>query len=56
MGKLVKKSKKMIRFVFAILFFSISFSHIGNPSIVYEGNAGEYLIRIVIRPPGVVPG
>ena len=46
----------MIRFVFAILFFSISFSHIGNPSIVYEGNAGEYLIRIVIRPPGVVPG
>ena len=38
------------------LLLSLGFSHVGNPSIVYEGNAGEYPLRVVIRPPGVVPG
>ena len=56
MGKLVKESKEMIRYLFTILFLVFSFGHVGNPSIVYEGNAGEYPIRVVIRPPGVVPG
>ena len=46
----------MIRYLFTILFLVFSFGHVGNPSIVYEGNAGEYPIRVVIRPPGVVPG
>lgn len=46
----------MIQYLFSILLFALSFSHVGNPSIVYEGNAGEYPIRVVIRPPGVVPG
>jgi|GEM_PF-5754256 len=42
--------------VILIILCSIGFSHVGNPSIIYEGNAGEYPIRVVIRPPGVVPG
>ena len=46
----------MIRYLFTILFLAFSFGHVGNPSIVYEGKAGEYPIRVVIRPPGVVPG
>ena len=31
-------------------------AHIGSPNVFFEGNAGEYLLRVVIRPPQVVPG
>lgn len=42
----------------ALLFFA-AFSapaHIGSPDVYFEGNAGPYPIRVVVRPPGVVPG
>ena len=31
-------------------------AHIGSPNVFYEGKAGEYSVRAVIRPPQVVPG
>jgi hypothetical protein len=31
-------------------------AHVGNPAVVFEGQAGPYPIRAVIRVPGVVPG
>ena len=31
-------------------------AHIGSPNVFFEGKAGEYLLRVVIRPPQVVPG
>jgi hypothetical protein len=31
-------------------------AHIGSPNVFLEGKAGEYPIRVVIRPPDVVPG
>lgn len=31
-------------------------AHIGSPNVFFEGNAGPYPIRVVIRPPGVIPG
>lgn len=30
--------------------------HVGSPNVFFDGNAGPYPLRIVIRPPGVVPG
>ena len=30
--------------------------HIGNPNFIYEGSAGPYPVRVIIRTPGVVPG
>ena len=30
--------------------------HVGSPNIFFDGNAGPYPVRVVIRPPGVVPG
>ena len=36
--------------------FSISFAHVGSLNVFYEGKAGIYPIRVIIRPPGVVPG
>ena len=31
-------------------------AHIGSPNVFFEGKAGEYSVRAVIRPPQVVPG
>ncbi len=31
-------------------------AHVGSPNIFFEGMAGPYPLRVVIRPPGVVPG
>ena len=31
-------------------------AHIGSPNVVFEGQAGPYPVRVVIRPPGVIPG
>jgi hypothetical protein len=33
-----------------------AFAHIGDQSIIYEGLAGAYPVRVIVRPPGVVPG
>jgi hypothetical protein len=31
-------------------------AHIGSPNVVYDGDAGPYGVRVVVRPPMVVPG
>src|SRR5947208_10167803 len=31
-------------------------AHIGSPNVFLEDKAGEYSVRVVIRPPQVVPG
>jgi hypothetical protein len=30
--------------------------HVGSPNIFFDGSAGPYPVRVVVRPPGVVPG
>jgi hypothetical protein len=30
--------------------------HVGSPDTVFEGAAGPYRIRVIVRPPGIVPG
>jgi hypothetical protein len=31
-------------------------AHVGSPNVVYDGEAGPYAVRVVVRPPMVVPG
>jgi hypothetical protein len=31
-------------------------AHIGSPNVFFEGNAGAYPVRVIVRPPEVVPG
>lgn len=31
-------------------------AHVGSPDTIFEGSAGPYGIRVIVRPPGVVPG
>lgn len=31
-------------------------AHVGSPNTYFEGPAGPYRIRVIVRPPGIVPG
>jgi hypothetical protein len=31
-------------------------AHVGSPYTVFEGAAGPYRVRVIVRPPGIVPG
>jgi hypothetical protein len=31
-------------------------AHIGDQNVFFEGHAGPYPVRVVVRPPGVIPG
>jgi hypothetical protein len=31
-------------------------AHVGSPNVFYEGAAGPYPVRVVVRTPGVIPG
>lgn len=43
-------------FVLVCCFCASVAAHVGSPNIFFEGDAGAYPIRVVIRPPRVVPG
>ena len=34
----------------------ITSAHVGSPDTYYEGAAGPYPVRVIVRTPGVVPG
>lgn len=34
----------------------ITSAHVGSPDVVFDGEAGPYAVRVIVRPPDVVPG
>ena len=42
--------------LFAAFVSVVAAAHIGSPNVVFDGNAGPYAVRVVVRPPEVVPG
>jgi hypothetical protein len=34
----------------------VASAHIGSPNVLFDGNAGAYPVRVIVRPPEVVPG
>jgi hypothetical protein len=42
--------------VLAVLFPAPAQAHVGSPNVFFDGNAGPYPVRVVVRPPAVVPG
>jgi len=48
--------KRLAGLVFAALVWIIAAAHIGSPNVVFDGLAGPYAVRVVVRPPEVVPG
>ena len=51
-----KKMKNKLSILILLGYVSLSFAHVGSLNVFYEGKAGTYPIRVIIRPPGVVPG
>ena len=49
------KLRWFIATLFALLPFA-AFAHVGSPNVVYESHAPPVPMRVIIRPPGVVPG
>src|ERR1700741_1536620 len=37
-------------------FLSTTAAHVGSPDVFFAGRAGAYDVRVVVRPPQVVPG
>ena len=33
-----------------------AYAHVGSPNVFYDGSAGPYPLRVIVRPPAVVPG
>jgi hypothetical protein len=35
---------------------TVTTAHVGSPNVFFEGTAGPYAVRVVVRPPDVIPG
>ena len=35
---------------------ALSFAHVGSPDVIFDGKAGPYDVRVIVRVPSVVPG
>jgi hypothetical protein len=34
----------------------VSWGHVGSPNVFFDGTAGPYPVRVIVRPPEVIPG
>lgn len=41
---------------FAAAAWVVASAHVGSPDVTFDGAAGPYAVRVVVRPPSVVPG
>jgi hypothetical protein len=48
--------KRALGLVFATALWLLASAHVGSPDVVFDGMAGPYPVRVVVRPPDVVPG
>jgi hypothetical protein len=42
--------------VLALLAAAPGRAHVGSPNVYYDGDAGPYPVRVIVRPPAVIPG
>jgi hypothetical protein len=40
----------------AVVLTAVTTAHIGSPDVLFDGVAGAYPVRVIVRPPNVVPG
>jgi hypothetical protein len=50
--------RKAPPFFLLILFLAVipARAHVGSPNVFYDGDAGPYPVRVIVRPPVVIPG
>jgi hypothetical protein len=42
--------------ILTVLFVGPAAAHVGSPNVFFDGEAGPYPIRVIVRPPLVIPG
>jgi len=47
---------RLARLVALVACAVVASGHVGSPDVYFVGTAGPYPVRVVVRPPGVVPG
>ena len=51
------RSSRLLLPVLALLLAVVpARAHVGSPNVFYDGDAGPYPVRVVVRPPAVIPG
>jgi len=48
--------RRLVALVLVLFFARGVAAHVGSPNVFFEGDAGPYPIRVMIRPPAAVPG
>src|SRR5262245_57881779 len=49
--------KRLLNIVVLLLLLALSAAaHVGSPNVFFEGKAGPHPVRVVLRPPAVLPG
>ena len=48
--------RRLAGLAFAASLLALTAAHIGSPNVLFDGNAGPYPVRVIVRPPEVVPG
>ena len=54
--KFTRAAKRLARLAGVAGLGAIASAHLGSPDTWFQGNAGPYPVRVVVRLPGVVPG
>jgi hypothetical protein len=49
-------TKGFFRTALVAIIALVTSAHVGSPNVFFEGMAGDYPVRIVVRPPQVIPG
>jgi hypothetical protein len=56
-GRAVRRSPLLLRVLpFVLLAALPAEAHVGSPTVVFDGVAGPYPLRVIVRMPGVIPG
>jgi hypothetical protein len=56
-GRIILQSSPRLLAVLAMLLPAApAAAHVGSPNVFYNGNAGPFPVRVIIRPPVVIPG
>ena len=48
--------KRGLGLAFTVAAWLVASAHVGSPDVTFDGAAGPYTIRAIVRPPSVVPG
>lgn len=52
----VRSVRSVLSVLFVLLLAAPAQAHVGSPNVFFDGDAGPYPVRVIIRPPEVIPG